>query len=775
MISSQLLPQRAIFDDAPIGVMESGLDGTVRYANPEALNILGAKSFEGLSLRQLFVNTGELDLQLQSRRDGLIGSYQTELVRQNDGQQIAVEITAIPVVAKSGEIEATLAFFRHPIEEEINRIHQEADGANTVLYKVMVEICKVIPCDLVTVTRYSEDLQHSQPLFQLKPRNEHGRVKWRKAWQSIPEFLRPEVRATRTTLHRDIQTRLLHESMELLRGTPVVEDLISEQVQVAIRHPVQKANKKGSTLFASVTFYSKSPDALTEEHLERINDLPIAASVIQAFDFFDRKRETERFRLLQEIAHCPTIDAVCDAILRRLWDIFGWGHVSLYRVDHAIGRIKFLACCNGGNVVTEPKYEQSSNQGVFGRVVRSGKPELVRDTKNDIDFIPHKTFGEAQSEMCWPLMIEDDTTVRWIIDVLDSRPNAFAEEEQRWLGEVAHEVGGYMQRLSTLHFLTECMNGTSDAIIVTDSQSRIKRANAAAAKLFGATDSKSITGDLESFFAIPEKGTETLSSTRDHLGVCLLRRLDGSPAVEVDISRRSLPDDIGGSIYVLKSMNEIWRALKLELLEKTVYEIATETRTPLSIAIDEIERATSAQAVLQVDSMDRILRYLYRVQHAYTKLTMFNPRVSRDPSERMRLDLATEIRVIYKSLPDEMRVLVDLRMPTAPVKSVGDAFQINFVLETLLVFLIRNSPEKVPVRVFCDENDGVPQVRFEGFLPSTWHGLEDSPPETTLSADLRIAYPLLRDFVECNHGTLRTTMTKESDRISFFLSLPPAN
>lgn len=769
MNSSDALHQRELFERAPIGFVEVELDGAVLYANPKALDILGATTYTGMAFHRMYADQDLLEKQLSLRRRGLVGNYRAHLIRQADGEKILVDITAIPVIDASGEVTSSVAMFRYPLEEEINRIHQEGDGADSVLYRVMVEVCKVIPCDLVTCTRFSEDLRHSQPFFTLKPRAEHGRVKWRKAWQLIPPVLIPTIADVRTILFEDVQARMEAAELEPLRKTPTFKELIKEKVQVAIRRVVLLHGKP----FASVTFYSTSPDRLTHEHQATIDELPIAASVIQAIEFFDRKRESERFKLLKEVGNCPTIEAVYETLVRRLHDMFGWTQVSIYRTDHSIGRINLQAQCVAGEVLTNLHHVQDLDKGVLGRAVRTSQPQLVEDTRQDPDYLESLAPQGMLSEMCWPVMVEDETKVRWIIDVEDARLNAFSEEERCWLGEVAGEVGGFMKRLSTLHFLSECLSAASDAIVVTDVLGRIKRANPAAAELFGASDPKNLKGDLVGLFADADAAHQLLSQPDGQLGEVNLRRLDDGAVIAADVSRRLLPEDIGGAIYMFKDMRLMRRALELVLLEQTAYEVAIETRTPLTIAISELERAGRARTASASASMERSLRYLYRAQHAFAKLAMFNGSVRRSEFPPEVIDLGIELRALCSNLPPEMGSLVQLEVPGVAVRTVGDAFQIAFVLETLLIFLARHAPEEVPVQVSLSASDDRVLVRFEAAVAIESVVSPDSNVHRSPAFELRLSYPLIQDYLARNDATFELGPARDG-QMAYVLSFKTA-
>ena len=767
MNPSELQHQRAIFERASIGVVEAGLEGVVQYANRHAMELLGVSTYEGLLLSSFYADKALLEEQVKSRKAGLIGNYRTTMVRQSDDEHIPVQVTAIPLTDRSGKVVGSFALFRLPMEEEINRLHQEVDDADSLLFRVMQELNKVVPYDMVTATRFSDDLRHAQPFFIFRPKAARSRVEWHKQWQAIPEELLAQVAQTETQLFDDLGARLNDPNLGQLRQSPLVNYLINEGLQSCIRRPIRR---KGRT-WASVTFYSKRSGILTEEHRRRIEELPIAASVIEAIDFFDRRRDAERYKLLREVAHCPTMEAVYEALLRRLCEIFGWSNASAYRVDHARGRIRLVSTCKppAPPVVAGLDYEQGIDEGILGRVVRTGLPQVVGDVTKDPDYMPGAAEG-MNSELCWPIGVED-AKVRWIIDVEDERWNAFSEEERRWLGETTREVAGFLQRLSTLNFLSECLDCTSEPMVVVDANHVVKRANPAAAELFGVATAKDVKGDLASMFDAEGDMRSILRLPDGYLGEFAVRRQDGNRSLQVDISRKPLPEDIGGAIYVFKDLRPIRRALELELMERTAYEIALETRTPLMYAVSALERVVRDETPMPPATADRVLKYLYRTKHAYTKLAMFNPSVRSSPGPTRSIDLWAEVLAIYRSLPDEMRALVQIECGNNTARIAGDCFQIAFVLETVLMFFIRTAPEELPVAVSVQSNDGFTGISIEGFLPHDWPMAGDVDRNEAMQSELRLAYPLIMELLRKNQGRYNQERLA-GDRVRYSVKFP---
>jgi PAS domain-containing protein len=112
MSPSELHHQRAIFEWQSIGVVESDLEGIVRYANGHAMELLGVSDYEGARLGIFFADQTVLSDQLSSRRAGQIGSYRTIVKRASDDALIPVPVTGIPMTNERGQIVGSFAVLR---------------------------------------------------------------------------------------------------------------------------------------------------------------------------------------------------------------------------------------------------------------------------------------------------------------------------------------------------------------------------------------------------------------------------------------------------------------------------------------------------------------------------------------------------------------------------------------------------------------------------------------------------------------------------------------
>lgn len=778
MNPSGLVHQRALFDNnSLLGVVETGINGDVRYANNRAMEMLGVYSYEGTHLASFYEDAGVLRHQLEERQAGVIGNYRAVLRRASDGTKMAVQVTAIPTTDELGRVSGSFAVIRLPLEEEINRLHQEIYEADKVLYLIIRELEKAIPFDLVTASRFSSDLAHLQT-FLLYTRNPVEKIEWRKQWESVPKPLVLKIGEKGTSLYTNLEEQLAADALGSLRQTPVVQELVKQRVQTCIRLPILRKNE----LYAAVTFYSRKTDGLTEEHRRLIETLPIATSVIHTIQYFDQKRDNERHALLTKIAHCSTINGLYDVLAIGLCEIFKWPRVTIYRVDHAKKRLSAVSTYQ--QKATKRKIKklpgQSILDGVLGRVVRDRKSQAVADVGNDPNYFPNDGLGGVQSVLCVPVFDTaisergadaneptdlEGRKVRWVIEAEETRPDAFSDEEKFWLEEVANEVSGFMQKLRTLHFLFECMNSASDAMIVIDANKCIRASNVAAINLFGQELNR-----LEFSALFSEADTKQI----DELPSGYLGEYESivGKGKQLSVSKKSLPDDIGGALFTLRDLRLVRRALELELLEQTAYEVALEARTPLMLALSFLERLPARDEDGWRQSVERTRQYLLRVNHAYTKLATFNTSVQAKSGATRVIDLNLEAETIASSLPIELQKLIHLHTVEPNTKIDANPFEIAFVLETVLMFFVRSCPEDTHVSVTVTRPRLFARCIIEGIVPSRDEEQGALAPSRALETELRLAGPIVDRFIRKNRGRWHFVNRREGGaRFSFLFPL----
>jgi PAS domain S-box-containing protein len=771
---------REMFDRSPIGVVVSDLERRIHYANPEAMALLGVERYEGHNLLDAFTDASAralLDEQLGMRREGLIGSYRATLRRLSDGRAIEVAVTGVPLTDGQGRVTGTLGYFRsletEALIEELHRLNGETEDGHKLMLDVAERLVAAFQAEWVIVTRYSDNLGHASPFFVYRPGSKRRKVEWRKRWIALDAAQQDYTRTATTRVIEGLPEFMQAGVWRSVTGDPFVRAILEDGQQSALSRPIRRRRD----VLGMVTLLSSRRAAFSDHDRRLLDELPVDATVSQVLDAARHRQSRERFELLQELTRQVTAKQACEVLARRLVGIFGWSHVSVFRVDYAEERIQLLAqFAQPHEPLQLPEdYAQPIGLGLLGRVVRERETVNVGDVTADADYIAAHPSNGVRSELCCPIHFERERTVRWIINVEDCSEDAFSENESVWLSEIAAEVGALMERISNLHFLNAIFRNTSDPIVVTGPDHDIRKANAAAARLLGYADPKDLRGPFAALLQDAADFARVLDREGD-VGEFLVRRRDpGDYPVPVHLSRQQLPEKLGGTIFVLKDLRAIRRMVELEFQGEVAYEVAAQTRAPLAMATTALERMRSSLAPDAAREVDKVLRLLGRVRQGYTRLALYHRESVPGASAFAAINLGAELRAVVADFPDAERPLVRVVEGGPPVMVHGDHFKIALVLETLIAALVRCAPEEEPVAAAVAVEGGRALVTLAGYLPAA---AADDPAHARLGAalraDVRISRPLMQRFM-ADHGGSLGERHGEDGRVQFTLDFPLAD
>jgi PAS domain S-box-containing protein len=796
--------ERTLLERSPIGIVEIGLDRRIHYANAEALRIIGSSDYRGRAFDESIVYEGSeaaVAAQLARRREGLISSYEIDIVRQSDGRKIPVSITGVPLRDSHGQIIASLGVLRSlEVEaaiDEIERLNSDTAHSQGLVLKVAAQLCRTFPADAVIVSRYSDSHGHANPFYFYRHGSERRAIERSKRWIPLNAEQQVAVHEAKTRVIDDLPAFMRTGIWQDKRSDSFVQTLLDEGYASTLSRPVRRRGR----VIGTMTLLRKTAGGFQPEQMRLIDLLPVDTSVVQAIDAIDREQEARRFKLLQELSRCTTVDAAARVLATRLVEIFRWSHVSIFRVDYVNEQIRLVAqhWLKEAQARLPEGYTQSISAGVLGRVVKRAAHEVVSDVTQDGDYcasVQLQAVRPVRSELSWPIIWGDRRTVRWIINVEETTENAFSENETQWLGEVANEVGGMLESIGTLQFHTECFRNTAEATIVTDAELNIKKANPAAARLLGYDDCRQIDGSLKDLLA-DSLDYERIRNSRDRdLGEFRLRlnaqrpnlatllagieiearaldrdeRVPGSDSsiqaasdalstVTAVISRTQLPDELGGSIFVLKDSGAMRDTVQREMLNQATYEIAAQTRTPLSLAMAALERLGRSSEFRE--PIAKIVRQLGRVKHGYVKLALGNPGVALCASNA-RVDLRAELEAGLYGLPDDLRSLVHVTEGLPVVLVHGDHFQIGLLIETLLSLLLRSAPEREAIDVVLRADSGFAELIFSAFMPMHADDETASKQRSEFKGELALCEPLITRLAESNSAQFTQRVLDEN-------------
>jgi putative methionine-R-sulfoxide reductase with GAF domain len=108
------------------------------------------------------------------------------------------------------------------------------------------------------------------------------------------------------------------------------------------------------------------------------------------------------------------------------------------------------------------------NEGILGEVYRTGCPIRVGDIDNSpYASISKQEYGKrTKSELCMPISV--DNKVCMLLNIEDTRRNAFVYEEQKALQTLLEDVGKLFHQRYMYEFLNAILRSTMDMVIQTD-------------------------------------------------------------------------------------------------------------------------------------------------------------------------------------------------------------------------------------------------------------------------------------------------------------------
>ncbi len=247
--------------------------------------------------------------------------------------------------------------------------------------------------------------------------------------------------------------------------------------------------------------------------------------------------------------------------------------------------------------------------------------------------------------------------------------------------------------------------------------------------------------------------------------------------VPVLVSGSVLPAEYGRRVIFLKEIEALELRRDGRAIAAAVTEIVAQTRTPLSVASTLLRRAT--RTITEGPARELIEhagQQLSRAEVTYDRVSLYGETGA--PRAKTRLSLG---RLIDRALQDlgvktsrEVALDIDHRLP--PIR--GDAFELTFVIESILGYLLRAKPLDEKVTIQARSADGAIRMaisaetgRVENSQPlDVW---EES--EERARAEVALGETAIKRFIAEHHkGRYERSVTAEG-RETFLIQLSGAN
>jgi PAS domain S-box-containing protein len=762
--------QERVFERSPLGIIRVNGNLEFTYANRAAQDMIGVKNIEGVEISD-FIRDEEsrktVRQQFERRKKGQSDEYEIEINRVDDGRALPVRIAATPEFDNMGNIIGALSIVRSLESERVAQVfHRHIEVCrdwDELLTAIAEETDQIIPNDLFLVSLYTSDMQHACVFFDY---SKEELFAWPKRWFPLSPELVKWIQEDWTKPVSDLKAFLNEPHMQYLREEKSVQMLIDRGIKSFVRYPIYRAKN----LIASLTLMSKRPNAFTKEMIERLKALPIDEAINTAIYYRNVEEHQFRFELMKKISNSVSVDDVMDTIVHSLVKFYKWQDVAIFRVDEIEQCLLLRAQAHSDKTL---KYDESLSlsldEGIIGEAYRANKAVNVGCV---LDYPHYVSANEkTRSELCVPISL--DGKVRWLVNVEDELENAFSEEEKDKLLEIVEEVSSIVGHLFAHFFRDEFIASASDAIFITDRKGQILTCNEAAAYLVGKRSIDEIVGrKFEGFLAEEDQDIFNIQTKRirDHYHLIDEQK---NP-IDVFITGGELPEDFGCKVFCVKDLSLIQRVKELETIQDMFREITTQTRTPFSLLFTWL-RKLRERIPSEAELLDKTILQLRKIELTYDRLVLYDVKDGVIPYNPLRLDLPSVIRAAIDELPQADRDKIEVYVPESLPHLSGDIFQLAFIFQTILAYLLRFVPVDEKIKINASDAESILNVRITGFIPHSRSKMFSVHSETVFEdrarLDLGLGETTIRRFVEDHNGNYERKMIGE-EKIEFLLTLP---
>ncbi len=244
------------------------------------------------------------------------------------------------------------------------------------------------------------------------------------------------------------------------------------------------------------------------------------------------------------------------------------------------------------------------------------------------------------------------------------------------------------------------------------------------------------------------------------------------------LSGRRLAGELGRKVFFAADLSVRQRLEELETIRAMSYEIATQTRTPLSLIASWLRRLRSV-APEATEMLDKALQQIRKIGITYDRLLLYDASRGVLPHDPVRLDIGRVLAEALKEFPAAERASIGIRVePTTegPAEASdgfiarvhrdgsglprlrGDPYRLTFMFQTVISYLMRFLPpeERVVVELSAGRDDGALDIAIKGFIPPPPADADEGGPASRpylarARTDVALGEGILRRFI-AEHG-----------------------
>ena len=754
-------------------------EGVFTYGNRAMSEIIGGESVEGKTLTDVFRgdHLAVVREHLDSRFSrGVADEYEVEAVRPTDGVCIPIRCSAMPDINDQGEIVGTIAIVRDLLVDDVSSaVHKAVEDlrdGRAILQAVARQCERIVPFDIFGVNLFSADGEHSRTFYLYPESPFQLGVRWRQ----MSDYAKKLVETNQIINVPDLEEWLARPEWQRYREDPDTQQFLRMGLHSSLSFPVVS----GSRVVATVGFARKRDKTpFTKLDEERLARLPLGAAVHMALHYQERDELKFALKLMSQIASGPgSTDFIAKTVIEEMAQHYEWENVSIFRPDEQEGQFWLVRQkAQKKSFLLPDDWHHPLDKGVTGRVYRTAKALNISDvTAPEFrDFYLAACPG-SRSELCIPILVGG--RVYWVLNLEASQRNAFAREEQETLENILREVAVVLELVSQTQIFTELLKHSQDSVIQTDFRGTIVQTNPATEALLGYSEEEMKGTTFATCFKDSDQARRVQEAKDVPNDEVPLVRKDGSE-VTILLSGTSLPTEIGLKVYVCNDLSKRKRIETLEILRQMYNEIASQIKTPLSLAFTWLGKLRQAEIPPPAaDLLDKTAKQLHKVDLTFERLLFYERHESIGPVERSLFEIPVLVSKIRQELPNSEASRIEVTAGTDVPPVSGDIFQIWFCLELLLAYLLRFVPEEGKVTVDISSRDGRVITIVRGRAPRVSGGTIAEYAETRWAiraiTEMALGERMIRSFIKRNHAGEFHRRRRHGDLMEYVLALPVA-
>ena len=564
-----------------------------------------------------------------------------------------------------------------------------------------------------------------------------------------------------------------------LQDDQTVRNFLAAGYKQLLRFPVVR----GGRVVAAFSCMTKNCNGFSDAQLQVAKALPVSKAFLMALHYLENDELAFRFNLIRDMFICRTTEEIGSVAASKLREQYGWESVEIYTVEEASRKVRLLSqSTTSAEYAMDESYSQSVEKGILGYVCRTDQDVVIDDVRNDPRFrdlyVPLRRA--TRSELCMPIRVNG--RISGLLNVEDKRENAFSEEEQESLRSLLDEIGGLFGAVWNKAVIGSAFELTPSLVLIADTMHNIVEHNAATVAQLGYSSAELIGSPLSTFFENRDIASQLLQAPVASVETTMLRK-DGT-TLPVLVGSREL-EGFGAWVISARDLTHQRRIAELESLRHMYREIAAQTKTPLSLAcswIQRLQRKTQESGDDIATILQKTLVQLKKVNITYDRLALYSQGPDATVPKHILVNAGDLLKRTLDNLPQDLLSISGLQDHgngnTGDLYIRGDAFEIEFAVESTISYVERFLPPGGKVRVNVASRDQRLLIDIEGPFPPepACVPAPGTTPEMLCETvhEMALGSTVIETFMQQHSGSFRKETTAGGD-IRFRLDFPLAS